>query len=183
VTIGNVSGTVTRIRIRATTVLDWDNKELIVPNRDFVTGNLVNWTLTNPNIRLVITVGLAFGSDTRLATRLLHEIAVANPLTLTDPEPVVLFSKIGNGNLEFELRVFVSGITNLRTLRHELHMAINDAFLEHNITVAFPQQDLHVRSVPDAWVHALAMAHNPDGSQASSTQTIPPETQSRKHVA
>lgn len=155
VTIGNVSGTVTRIRIRATTVLDWDNKELIVPNRDFVTGNLVNWTLTNPNIRLVITVGLAFGTDTRLATRLLHEIAVANPLTLTDPEPVVLFSKIGNGNLEFELRVFVSGIVNLRMLRHELHMAINDAFLEHKITVAFPQQDLHVRSVPDAWVHAL----------------------------
>ena len=152
VTIGNVSGTVTRIRIRATTVLDWDNKELIVPNRDFVTGNLVNWTLSNPNLRLVLNVGIAFGSDTRLATRLLQEVAEANPLTLTDPEPVVLLSRIGNSSFEFELRVFVAGIVNLRVLRHELNVAIDEVFRQHNITIAHPQQDLHVRTIPDAWM-------------------------------
>jgi len=161
VTIGNVSGTVTRIRIRATTVLDWDNKELIVPNRDFVTGNLVNWTLSNPNLRLVLNVGIAFGSDTRLATRLLHEVALANPLTLTDPEPFVLLSRIGNSSFEFELRVFVSGLTNLRILRHELNIAIDDAFRQHNISIAYPQQDLHVRTVPDTWIHHLAAPNNP----------------------
>jgi len=160
VTIGNVSGTVTRIRIRATTVLDWDNKELIVPNRDFVTGNLVNWTLSNPNLRLVLNVGIAFGSDTRLATRLLHEVAVANPLTLIDPEPVVLLSRIGNSSFEFEVRVFVSGISNLRVLRHELNIAIDDSFRQHNISIAYPQQDLHVRTVPDAWIHHLAAPNN-----------------------
>lgn len=186
VTIGNVSGTVTRIRIRATTVLDWDNKELIVPNRDFVTGNLVNWTLSNPNLRLVLTVGIAYGSDTRLATRLLQEIAAANPLTLTDPEPVVVFTRFGASSLDFELRAFASGLGNLRMLRHELHMAIDDAFREHNISIAFPQQDLHLRSVPDAWL-GPASAANSDRSRSDDElieQTIHSDkTEPRKHVA
>lgn len=154
VTIGNVSGTVTRIRIRATTVLDWDNKELIVPNRDFVTGNLVNWTLSNPNLRVVINVGIAYGADTRLATQLLHDIAAAHPLTLPDPEPVVVFNRFGNSSLDFELRVFASGLANSRMLRHELHLAIDDAFRAHQIEIAFPQQDLHIRSFPAALLGA-----------------------------
>lgn len=186
VTIGNVSGTVTRIRIRATTVLDWDNKELIVPNRDFVTGNLVNWTLSNPNLRLVLTVGVAYGSDTRLITKLLHEIATANPLTLPDPEPVAVFTRFGVSGLDFELRAFASGLGNLRTLRHELHIAIDDAFREHNISIALPQQDLHVRTVPDAWLG------NPSLPKATMQQSDDEliekpnrseKTQARKHVA
>jgi len=187
VTIGNVSGTVTRIRIRATTVLDWDNKELIVPNRDFVTGNLVNWTLSNPNLRLVINVGIAFGSDTRLATRLLYEIARSNPLTLPEPDPVVVFAKFGTSSLEFELRVFASGLGNYRTLRHELHLAIDDAFRENNIEIAFPQQDLHVRSIPDSWIEKPA-THS--STKTSAALECPNEealranmSQSRKHVA
>lgn len=148
VTIGTVSGTVTRIRIRATTVQDWDNKELIVPNRDFVTGNLVNWTLSSPNLRVVINVNVAFGSDTRLATKLLYDLAVAHPLALSDPEPVVLFARFGTSSLEFELRVFAAGLANSRTLRHELHLAIDDAFRAHNIEIAIPQQGLHLRSLP-----------------------------------
>jgi len=149
VTIGDVTGTVTRIRIRATTVLDWDCKELIVPNRDFVTGKLINWTLTNPNLRIVIRVGIAYGSDTRLAVRLLEEAARAHPLALVDPPPTVVFSQFGASSLDFELRVFTGGVVNGRVLRHELHLAIDDAFRSHGIVIAFPQQDLHVRSLPD----------------------------------
>ncbi len=149
VTIGNVSGTVTSIRMRATTVLDWDNKELIVPNRDFVTGNLVNWTLSNPNIRLVLQVGIAYGSDTRLATQLLLEAAKQNPLTLSDPEPTVIFNRFGDSRLDFELRVFVAGITNLRMLRHELNMTIDEAFRRHQIEIAIPQQKVHYSVLPD----------------------------------
>ena len=151
VTIGDVTGTVTRIRIRATTVLDWDCKELIVPNRDFVTGKLINWTLTNPNLRIVIRVGLAFGSDTRLAARLLEEAARAHPLTLADPPPTVFFTQFGPSSLDFELRVFTGGVINGRVLRHDLHLAIDDAFRAHGIEIAFPQQDLHVRSLPEGW--------------------------------
>jgi potassium efflux system protein len=152
VTIGNVSGTVTRIRTRATTVLDWDNKELIVPNRDFVTGNLVNWTLSNPDLRVVINIGIAHGSDTALATRLLYEVARANPLTLDDPETTVVFTRFSPSSLDFELRVFACGLANFRMLRHDLHMAIDNAFREHQIKIAFPQQDLHVRTIPEGWL-------------------------------
>jgi len=158
VTIGDITGTVTRIRIRATTILDWDHKELIVPNRDFVTGKLVNWTLTNPNLRVVIRVGIAYGSDTRLALRLLEQAAAAQSLALADPPPVVVFSQFGASSLDFELRVFAAGVANARMLRHELHLAIDDAFRAHGITIAFPQQDLHVKSLPEAWLDLPARA-------------------------
>ncbi len=151
VTIGDVTGTVTRIRIRATTVCDWDHKELIVPNREFVTGKLVNWTLTNPNLRVVIRVGIAYGSDTRLATRLLEEVAVAHPLVLADPPPTVVFAAFGENSLDFELRVFTSGVINTRIVRHDLHLAIDDAFRNHGIEIAFPQRELHVKGLPEAW--------------------------------
>lgn len=189
VTIGNVSGTVTRIRIRATTVLDWDNKELIVPNRDFVTGNLVNWTLSNPNLRVVIKVGIALGSDTRLATRLLQEIAVANPLVLADPEPVVVFSAFGTSSLEFELRVFAAGLVQTRILRHELHTAIDDAFRKHQIEIAFPQQGIHVRSFPDSppdhmAAAAAAVAGQETRQDPAHTGPLAAESRSlRKHSA
>lgn len=147
VTINDVTGTVTRIRIRATTILDWNNKELIVPNRDFVTGNLVNWTLSNSNLRVVATVGVAYGSDTELATRLLYEVAAANPNVLKEPEPLVVFTQFGASSLDFELRCHVATPQLYRTIAHSLNMAIDQAFRKHNIEIAFPQTDLHIRSV------------------------------------
>ncbi|TWT41416.1 mechanosensitive ion channel domain-containing protein [Botrimarina hoheduenensis] len=150
VTIGAITGTVTKIRIRATTILDWDNKELIVPNKEFVVGNLVNWTLSNPNLRLVLTVGVAYGSDTKLATELLYRVARENPNVIAEPEPVVVFTEFGDSALTFELRVFVRELAMFRRLRHELNMSIDSLFREHRIEIAFPQCDLHVRSLPAA---------------------------------
>jgi potassium efflux system protein len=148
VTIGDIHGTVSRIRIRATTIVDWDNKELIVPNKEFVTGHLVNWTLTNPTLRLIVNVGVAYGSDTRLTTNLLYRVAHENSEVLSEPEPVVVFKEFGDSALNFELRVFVNGLTTFRRLKHELHLAIDDLFREHEIEIAFPQRDLHLRSLP-----------------------------------
>lgn len=150
VTIGEITGTITKIRIRATTILDWDNRELIIPNKEFVTGNLVNWTLSNPNLRLVIKVGVAYGSDTRLATELLYKVAADNPHVLESPEPIVVFQEFGESSLNFELRLFVSDLTMYRRLRHNLHLAIDDQFRQHNIEIAFPQCDLHIRELPRA---------------------------------
>ena len=185
VTIGNVSGTVTRIRIRATTVQDWDNKELIVPNRDFVTGNLVNWTLSSPNLRVVIQVGIAYGSDTRLATKLLYEVAAKHPLVLPDPAPVVVFSNFGASSLDFELRVFACGLLNSRILRHDLHMAIDDAFREHKIEIAFPQQDVYVRSLPQSFLERLTEPYSPAADQPAAIplQVASETTGLRKHAA
>lgn len=147
VTINDITGTVTRIRTRATTILDWNNKELVVPNRDFVTGNLINWTLSNSNLRVIIPVGIAYGSDTELATRLLYEVAAGNPNVLNDPPPVVVFTLFGESSLDFELRGFVSTPQQYRTIAHSLNMEIDRAFRKNNIEIAFPQRDLHLRSV------------------------------------
>jgi potassium efflux system protein len=148
VTISNITGTVSRIQTRATTITDWDNKELIVPNREFVTGHLVNWTLSNNTIRLVIPVGVAYGSDPVKVIKLMTNLANENPLVMKEPEPFVSFSKFGNSSLDFELRVFVNGMANFRKLKNELHMKIHEVFRINNIEIPFPQQDLYIRSIP-----------------------------------
>lgn len=167
VTISEITGTVTRIQIRATTLLDWDNKELIVPNREFVTGHLVNWTLSDPTLRLICRVGVAYGSDTRLATELLYKVAANEPEVLTNPEPVVVFEEFGDNSLNLELRVFVAGLTTFRRLRHQINLAIDDEFRRNGIEIAFPQRDLHVRSLPQDLIAALqpgwaAASNKPD---------------------
>jgi len=147
VTVGDVSGTVTKIRIRAATITTWDRKELIVPNKEFVTGRLINWSLSDPILRVDVPVGIAYGSDTHLAHRLLLKVAAENPAVLDDPKPMALFRGFGDNSLNFELRAYISGIENyLRTL-HELHMAIDQEFRKANIEIAFPQRDLHLRTV------------------------------------
>ncbi len=146
VTLGSVSGTVTRIRIRATTIMDWDRKELIVPNKEFVTGQLINWTLTDTITRVVIPVGVAYGSDTRKTLEVLMRVARAHPAALADPGPQALFLGFGDSALNFELRVFCAELSERLILFHDLHMAVDAAFREAGIEIAFPQRDIHIRS-------------------------------------
>ncbi len=151
VTVGDISGTVSRIQIRATTVTDWDRKELIVPNKAFITDRLINWTLTDPITRLIVKVGIAYGSDTALARRLMMEIAEKLPSVLDDPKPSVFFMGFGASSLDFEVRVFVAEVTNRGRVEimHEMHMAIDQAFREHGVVIAFPQVDVHFDPPPD----------------------------------
>ncbi len=141
VTVGGLTGTVSRIRSRATTITDGDNRELIVPNKEFITGQLVNWTLSDRVLRLVVKVGIAFGSDTVLATRLLLETARAHPLVLKQPAPGAVFTGFGNGALDFELCVFAAGPEHLSKMRHELNTAVNAAFEHAGIEIALPAGD------------------------------------------
>ncbi|MFP6763312.1 MAG: mechanosensitive ion channel domain-containing protein, partial [Planctomycetaceae bacterium] len=104
VTIDGVSGVVSQIRIRATTIRNWDRQEFIVPNKEFITGKLLNWTLTDQVNRLVITTGVAYGSDTQLVRRLILESAINHPLIMTDPGPNVTFDAFGDSTLNFTLR-------------------------------------------------------------------------------
>ena len=91
VTINDVTGTVAKIRIRAITMIDPDRKEVIVPNKSFVTGQVTNWALSNTVTRLVVSVGVAYGSDLDLVKRLLLQAAHEQPSVLKDPEPRALF--------------------------------------------------------------------------------------------
>ena len=146
VTVGTTTGTVTRIRTRATTITDRDRKELIIPNKSFVTGDVINWTLSDPVTRLILRVGVAYGSDVELVERLMLDLARAHPLVLDEPPPTVFFSEFGDSALNFELRVFYQDILNKIRLTHELNKAIESCFTEHGIVIPFPQRDIHLRS-------------------------------------
>lgn len=144
VTVGESSGTVTRIRIRATTIQTFDRQELLVPNKEFITGRLLNWSLTDKTLRVVITVGIAYGSDVKTAMALILQAAQENPNVLEEPEPFVAFENFGDSSLTMVLRCFLESVDErIRTIS-QLHEAINDKFITAGIEIAFPQQDVHL---------------------------------------
>lgn len=147
VTIDGLSGTVTKIRIRATTVTDFDNKEQVIPNQNFLTNPLINWTLSDQVTRVVFNVGIAYGSDTDRALEIMTDVVRAHPEVLEEPRPTVFFIGFGDSSLDFEVRVFVRERLRRMPLKHDLHMALNKALAEANIEIPFPQRDLHLRSV------------------------------------
>ncbi len=147
VTLGELSGTVTRIRIRATTVTDWDNKELVIPNQSFLINPLINWTLSDPITRVVIKVGIAYGSDTEKALQVMTDVVTAHPEVVDEPRATVFFVGFGDSSLDFEVRVFVRERLRRVPLRHDLHMALDKALRAAGIEIPFPQRDLHIRSI------------------------------------
>lgn len=147
VTIGDISGKVSRIQMRATTIIDWDQKELIVPNKTFITGQMINWTLTDPTTRVVIPIGIAYGSDIELAHKIMLETVRATPLVLQDPEPSVLMLGFRDSSLDFSIRLYVSELAHRLPVTHDIHFRINHAFRENHIEIPFPQRDLHIRSI------------------------------------
>lgn len=161
VTVGETSGTISRIHIRATTVTTWDRKELIIPNKEFVTGQVVNWTLSDSVLRIVIPVGVAYGSDTSRVEAIMRRVAEENPLVLRDPAPQIFFVGFGASSLDFEMRVFLAGVDKLSLARHELLNALEREFRKAGIEIAFPQQDIHIRSVGDVF----RVVHRAEGSR------------------
>ncbi|MBF0340028.1 MAG: mechanosensitive ion channel family protein, partial [Magnetococcales bacterium] len=153
-----VMGEVRRINIRATRVLNQDLQEILIPNRDLITKEVINWTLSSREVRLVIPVGVAYGTDIEQVRRLLLEVAARDPLVLRDPAPRVLFMNHGASALEFQLRIYHVDPDIRATLIDRLNTAINHAFREHDIEIPFPQQDVHIRS----------------GGQSSSAAPSPP---------
>ena len=146
ITIGEYSGTVSKIRIRATTLVDPDKKEVIVPNKAFVTERLVNWALSNAMTRLVISVGVAYGSDVELVKRLLLQAAAENERVLKDPAPMAYFLSFGASTLDHELRVYVGQLADRISTTDELNRRINQLFAEHNIEIAFNQLDIFIKN-------------------------------------
>jgi potassium efflux system protein len=151
VTIGNTTGSVSKIRMRATIVTNWDRQELIIPNKTLITERLINWTLTDSTNRLEIRIGVAYATDTRVACRLLEEICAQHEHILVDPKPIVTFDGFGDSTLNIVIRCFLSRLDLRLPTIHELHTTINERFKNAGIEIAYPQQDLHIRSLPPQW--------------------------------
>lgn len=149
VTVDEVSGVVSRVRIRATTITNWDRKEFVVPNKEFITGRILNWTLSDQVNRVVITVGVAYGSDTDKACELLSKAANDHPLVLKSPPAMATFEGFGDNSLNCTLRAFLPSLENRLVAIHELHTAIDRLFREAGIEIAFPQREFHIRSLPE----------------------------------
>jgi potassium efflux system protein len=138
------------MKIRATTITDWDRKEYVVPNKEFIIGRVLNWTLSDQVNRVVINVGVAYGSDTERARTVLQQIAHAHPLVLKTPPPRATFEQFGDSSLTIVLRLFLPNLEHRTDVVHDLHTAIHKRFAEEGIEIAFPQLELHVRSaVPE----------------------------------
>ncbi|MFT3790667.1 MAG: mechanosensitive ion channel [Rudaea sp.] len=146
ISIDGIEGTVMRIRTRATTILDWDNKEVIVPNKAFITERLVNWTLSDTTTRIVIKVGVAYRNDPRLAQKLLLQVAGEHALVLKDPAPSAWMTGFGDSTQDFELRFCVAEIGQRNLVRNELQMRIAEAFREHDVEIAYPTRDVWFRN-------------------------------------
>jgi potassium efflux system protein len=146
VTVGEVTGVVSRIQIRATTITNWDRQDLIVPNKEFITGRVLNWTLGNQVNRIVIKLGVAYGTDTNQVRDLLLGIVKAHPTVMNDPAPMVTFEGFGASSLDFVIRAYLPSLDSRLEIIHQLHTAIDQAFRQHGIEMPFPQQDVHIRS-------------------------------------
>lgn len=147
VELGEVAGVVTKISLRSTSIVTNDNITIIVPNSDFVTGKVTNWSYGDPKVRIRVPIGVAYGTDTERVRRLLLEVAQAHPLVLREPTPEVFFTGFGDSALNLELGVWTADMTSKpRRFRSDLNFAIERKLRENQIEIPFPQRDLHLRS-------------------------------------
>ena len=142
--LGGQWAEIKRIGLRSTTVETFDLANVIIPNNDLINNQVTNWTLANRFIRLIIPVGVAYGSDVTRVFETLMQCAKENPNVRENPEPQVLFRKFGESSLDFELRVWVSDVDNRLPLASDLHREIDQKFREAGIVIAFPQRDVHL---------------------------------------
>ena len=141
--VGGAMGKVQSINMRSTTVITRDNITLIVPNSSFISDTVTNWSVGDPKIRINVPVGVAYESDTELVKKLLLEVADKHPDVLKDPKPDVLFREFADSSLNFDLRIWILNPMGRFKTISDINYAVDAAFREHNITIPFPQRDVH----------------------------------------
>ena len=160
--IGSLVGQVRRIGIRSSTVHSLDGAEVIVPNSDLISGQLVNWTLTDSHRRVELAVGTGYAHDPKDVKPILEEVARTQPGALTNPKPEVLCTGFGDSSIDFAIRVWSVDFTSGIRIRSELAQRVYAALDEAGIEIPFPQRDLHLRSVDPAARALERPAHSDD---------------------
>ena len=146
VEVSGVQGTVRAIRARSTRVETQDNVSIIVPNSNFISENVTNWSYRDEKVRIHVNVGVSYGADVDLVAETLLRVGAAHPEVLPDPEPRVQFLNFGDSSLNFDLLVWIEDPARQYFVRSDLNFAVVKAFREENITIPFPQRDLHLRT-------------------------------------
>jgi len=148
VVVGEHQGYVSRIKVRATELTTFDRSNVFVPNSELISRVVTNMTYADKLGRIIIPVGIAYGSDARKAQQLLIDVANAHPAILDEPAPAAMFRGFGDSALDFELRCFLEDVENTIGVTSDLCFAIEEAFRREGIEIPFPQQDVHVRQFP-----------------------------------
>ncbi|MDC4223896.1 MAG: mechanosensitive ion channel [Candidatus Manganitrophus sp.] len=146
ITVGDTHGDVHEIKIRSTTILTPDNIAIIVPNSDFISGRVTNWSYEDPRIRLHLRVGVAYGSDVNQVTQLLLQAARSHPRVLQHPEPDVGFAAFGDSALQFDLSFWAAEPKGGVGILSDLHYQIYQRFKENRIEIPLPQREVHLKT-------------------------------------
>ncbi len=146
VEVDGMVGKVKRLNLRNTQVIDRDDKIIIVPNHKFIKDNVRNWSEYKNKIRFTVKVGVAYGSPTDKVKALLLRAAQNEPRVLKNPRPFVRFQNFGTSSLDFEVFFWSEHVFRIEDVQSDLRFAIDKLFRENDITIAFPQRDIHIKS-------------------------------------
>ncbi|MDV5171396.1 DUF3772 domain-containing protein [Photobacterium rosenbergii] len=145
--VSGYSGFVKKVAVRSTRIETFDLHDVVIPNSDLIAGTVKNMTLHNSHGRLVVPVGVAYGSDLNTVKAVLTEAAVGHSRVLDYPEPMVIFTEMGDSALLFELRCFIDDVRQVFIIRSDLLFEIYEQLTARGVTIPFPQRDLHIKDL------------------------------------
>jgi small-conductance mechanosensitive channel len=147
VEVNNLLGTVKRIGVRSSNISTFDGAEVVVPNSNLISNDLINWTLSSNLKRIEILIGVAYGTDLNTVLKILKETVESHEDVLKTPEPQALFSEFGDSSLNFRLRFWVPFEHGMQA-KSDVSVALYNAFEEKGIEIPFPQRDIHIKTIP-----------------------------------